>query len=86
MINAFETVIEMKNMKTYLPEIFQLLAGAGVMALLLYLGALSEGWVALLCFLATGVVYTGWYRVLLQLARRILGCDEDDEDRPFFPG
>jgi hypothetical protein len=73
-------------MKPYLPEIILLLVGAGVMALLLYLGALSEGWVAVLCFLGTAVVYTGWYRVLLKLARRILGCEEDDEDQPFFPG
>jgi len=66
--------------------IIQLLVGLGVMALLLYLGATSEGWLALLCFLGLAVVFHTWYAVLLRLARRKLGCNPDDDDQPFFPG
>lgn len=73
-------------MKSYLPAILTLLLGLVVMTGLLYLGALSGNWVAAVCFLAVGVIYCGWYRLLLQLARRVLGCEEDDDDRPFFPG
>ncbi len=73
-------------MRACLPEIILIVAGLGLMAGLLYLVALSEGWVRLPCILGTAVVYTGWYRVLLRLARRKLGVDEDDDDQPFFPG
>ena len=74
------------KIKAYLTEIILVVAGLGIMAGLLYLVALSEGWVRLACILGTAVVYTGWYRVLLRLARRELGVDEDDDDQPFFPG
>ncbi|MDP3182189.1 MAG: hypothetical protein Q8M54_05150 [Desulfobaccales bacterium] len=73
-------------MKAYLSEIILVVAGLGVMAGLLYLVALSESWVRLACILATAVVYIGWYQILLRLARRVLGVDEDDDDQPFFPG
>lgn len=73
-------------MKAYLPEIIQLVVGLLVMALLLFLGACSHGWVALLCFLGTAVVYFGWYHLLIKLARRVSGYPEDDDDQPFFPG
>ena len=52
----------------YLPEIVLLVVGLGVITLLLYLTALSSGWVMLLGILATAVVFTGWQKVLLDLA------------------
>ncbi len=73
-------------MKTSWQDLFLLIAGVLVMIQLLYLGAASEGWLSLLCFLGTAVVYTGWYRHLLSLARRMMGGDIDDDDTPFFPG
>jgi hypothetical protein len=74
-------------MKSYLPAVLTLILGLVVMAGLLYLGAMSRNWVALACYLAVAVVYYGWYRQLLQLARRVLGINEDeDDDQPFFPG
>lgn len=73
-------------MNTMWQDIMILVVGVVVMALLLFLGAASQGWVSLLCFLGAGVVYTGWYRHLLSLARRKLGGDIDDDDTPFFPG
>ncbi|OPX21034.1 MAG: hypothetical protein BZ151_00930 [Desulfobacca sp. 4484_104] len=74
-------------MRKYLPDVIILVVGLGVMVLLLYLGALSEGWVALVCFLAVAVVYHGWYQHLLRLARRSWGGDEDEfDDQPPFPG
>lgn len=69
----------------YLPEIILLVLGLPIMALLLYLAALSEGWLALLCILGTAVVYTGWQRTLLNLGWRIAGKDPDDFDF-HFPG
>jgi len=63
-----------------------LVIGLVVMAGLLYLGALSQNWVAPVCYLAVAVVYYGWYSQLLLLARRILGSPEEDDDQPFFPG
>lgn len=74
------------KMKAYLADILLIVAGLGVMAGLLYLVAVSEGWVRLACILATAVVYFGWYRSLLNLARRFFGLDEKDDDEPFFPG
>jgi hypothetical protein len=75
-------------MKTYLPAVLTLVLGVVVMAGLLCLGAMSQNWVAPVCYLAAAVVYYGWYRQLLQLARRVLGVGEGDEDddQPFFPG
>jgi len=73
-------------MKSYLPAVLMLVIGLVVMAGLLYLGALSQNWVAPVCYLAVAVVYYGWYRQLLLLARRVLGCEEEDDDQPFFPG
>jgi hypothetical protein len=74
-------------MKSYLPAVLTLVLGVLVMAGLLLLGAMSQNWVAPVCFLAVAVVYYGWYRLLLHLARRVLGVEEDeDDDRPFFPG
>jgi len=73
-------------MKTSLQDVILLVAGLLIMMLLLYLGAASHGWVSLLCFLATALVYSGWYRHLIALARRNMGGDIDDDDTPFFPG
>jgi len=73
-------------MKTYLPAVLTLLLGVVVMAALLILGALSQNWVAPVCYLAAAVVYYGWYRQLLNLARRVLGINEEDDDQPYFPG
>ena len=69
----------------YLPEVIQLVVGLAVMAILLYLTALSEGWVSLLCILATAVVYFGWQKTLLLLGWRLAGKDPDDFDF-HFPG
>jgi hypothetical protein len=72
-------------MKAYLPEILLLVVGVLVMALLLYLGAASQGWVALLCFLAAAVVYHSWHRQLLILGQKILGKNLDSNGGN-FPG
>jgi hypothetical protein len=72
-------------MRAYLPEIVQLVAGAVFMAVLLYLVAVSDGWLALLCILGAAVVYTGWHRALIQLGWRLAGRDPDDFDC-HFPG
>ena len=61
-------------MRKNLPDIFLLTVGLLVMALLMYLIALSHGWIT-------------WYRHLVNLAFRNLGVDPDDEDDlPSFPG
>ena len=52
----------------YLPDIVLLVVGLPVMAFLLLLGGLIEGWVALACFLGAAVVYFGWWRTMLNLA------------------
>ncbi|MEW6387836.1 MAG: hypothetical protein AB1491_10020 [Thermodesulfobacteriota bacterium] len=72
-------------MKSYLPDIFLLIVGVLVMVLLLYLGAVSEGWVALLCFLATAVVYHTWQVQLIRMGQKALGKDID-LDGGHFPG
>jgi hypothetical protein len=69
----------------YLPEIALLVAGLPIMALLLYLTALSEGWVSLACILGLAVVFTGWHRTLISLGWRLAGKDPDDFDF-HFPG
>ena len=64
-----------------------LTVGLLVMALLMYLIALSHGWISLLCILALAVVWITWYRHVVNLAFRNLGVDPDDEDDlPSFPG
>jgi len=69
------------NMRAFLPEIIQLVVGLVLMTVLLYLGALCEGgWLALLCFLGAAVVYTGWWRALIQVGWRLAGKDPDDID------
>ena len=74
-------------MRKNLPDIFLLTVGLLVMALLMYLIALSHGWVTLLCILALAAVWITWYRHLVNLAFRNLGVDPDDEDDlPSFPG
>lgn len=74
-------------MRKNLPDIFLLTVGLLVMALLMYLIALSHGWVTFLCILALAVVWITWYRHLVNLAFRNLGVDPDDEDDlPSFPG
>lgn len=74
-------------MRKYLPDVFLLTVGLLVMALLMYLIALSHGWVTLLCILSLAVVGISWYRHLINLAFRSLGVDPDDEDDlPSFPG
>jgi hypothetical protein len=73
--------------KKYLPDLFLLGVGLLVMALLIYLIALSQGWVSLVCVLALGLVWISWYRHLLNLALKSLNVDPDDEDDlPSFPG
>jgi hypothetical protein len=73
--------------KKYLPDVFLLVVGLLVMALFLFLIALSHGWVSLLCILALAVVWITWYRHLVNLAFKGLGVDPDDEDDlPSFPG
>ncbi len=69
----------------YLPDIILLVVGLLVMAFLLILGAMSEGWVALACFLGVAVVHFGWWGTLLNLAWRHAGKDPDDFDF-HFPG
>lgn len=75
-------------MKKYLPDFFMLTIGLLVMALLLYLIALTlGGWLSLLGILALAVVWIGWYKHLLRLSFQSLGVDPDDEDDlPSFPG
>lgn len=70
----------------YLPDIVLLVAGVPIMALLLILGALSETWVALACYLGAAVVYTGWHRALINLGWRVAGKNPDDVDDYHFPG
>jgi hypothetical protein len=73
--------------RKYLPDVFLLTVGLLVMALLMFLTALSHGWISLLCILALVVVWITWYRHLVNLAFRSLGVDPDDEDDlPSFPG
>jgi hypothetical protein len=73
--------------KKYLPDVLLLVLGLLVMALLMYVIAMSQGWISLLGILALAVVWTGWYRHILLLAYRNLGVDPDDEDDlPSFPG
>jgi glycerol uptake facilitator-like aquaporin len=67
-------------MMKYLPDIALLVLGLLVMALLLWLGAMSENWVALACFLGVAVVYFGWHRTLVNLMWRTAGKDSDDFD------
>jgi glycerol uptake facilitator-like aquaporin len=64
----------------YLPDIALLVVGLLVMAFLLWLGAMSENWVALACFLGVAVVYFGWHRTLVNLMWRTAGKDPDDFD------
>jgi glycerol uptake facilitator-like aquaporin len=64
----------------YLPDIILLVVGLVVMVLLLWLGAMSENWVALACFLGVAVVYFGWHRTLVNLMWRTAGKDPDDFD------
>ncbi len=72
-------------MKDYLPDIILLIVGLGVMVFLLYLTAVSEGWVQLACILGTAVVYFGWNGALLRVGWRLSGKDPDDFDF-HFPG
>ncbi len=69
----------------YLPEIILLVIGLPIMVFLLYVAAVSEGWVALAAIVATAVVYTGWQGTLLSLGWRLAGKDPDDFDFR-FPG
>jgi glycerol uptake facilitator-like aquaporin len=64
----------------YLPDIILLVVGLVVMVILLYLGAMSENWVAPACFLAVAVVYFGWHRTLVNLMWRTAGKNPDDFD------
>lgn len=72
-----------------MPDVFMLAVGLLVMALLLYLIALTlGGWLSLLGILGLAVVWIGWYRHVVRLAFQSLGVDPDDEDDdlPSFPG
>jgi len=75
-------------MRKYLPDFFLLALGLLVMALLIYLIAVTQGgWLSLVGILALAVVWIGWYRHLIRLALQSLGVDPDDEDDlPSFPG
>jgi hypothetical protein len=77
-------------MKSNAADILTLVLGVLVMALLLLLGALSEGWIALLCFLAVAVVYHTWLRHLVLFVQRLseIDLEEDDngdDDQDIFP-
>ncbi len=72
-------------MKAHLPDIILLVAGLFFMVFLLYLGAISESWVALPCYLGAAVVYTGWHRALINWGWRLAGKDPGDHDF-HFPG
>ncbi len=74
----------------YAADIFVLIFGLLVMILLLFLGALSEGWVALLCFLGVAVVYHTWFRHLVGFVARTADLEvrfdsEEDDDQDIFP-
>lgn len=73
-------------MKSYLPTVLMLIIGLGVMAGLLYLGAMSRNWVAPLCFLGVAVVFHTWMVQLVLLLRPDWGQGDKDDDRPIFPG
>jgi hypothetical protein len=78
-------------MKAYLADIILLVLGVPIMALLLLLGALSQNWVALPCFLGVAVVYHTWFFHLIKVVQRACGVDlsrfddEEDDDEPRFP-
>jgi hypothetical protein len=77
-------------MKAYAGDLLALVLGVLVMALLLLLGALSEGWIALSCFLAVAVVYHTWFRHLFLFVQRLSDVDLDvddngDDDQDIFP-
>ncbi|MDI6854438.1 MAG: hypothetical protein QME75_12635 [Deltaproteobacteria bacterium] len=77
-------------MKAYAADILTLVLGLLVMALLLLLGALSESWIALPCFLAVAVVYHTWFRHLVLFVQRLSDIDlevedKDDDDEDIFP-
>jgi hypothetical protein len=72
-------------MKTYLPDVILLVCGVPMVGLLLYLGAMSEGWLPPLCYLGAAVIFTGWQRTLITLGWRLSGKDPDDIDF-HFPG
>ena len=69
----------------YLPDLILLVVGLLVMAFRLILGALSDGWVALACFLGVAGGVFGWWRTLVNLMWRHAGKDPDDFDF-HFPG
>jgi uncharacterized membrane protein len=73
-------------MKSHLPTVLMLIIGLVVMAGLLYLGALSQNWVAPLCFIAVAVVFYTWLVQLVLLVRPKWGQGDKDDDRPIFPG
>ncbi len=68
-----------------LPDLILLVIGVPLMALLIYLVAMSDGWVTLLGILGLAVVYTGWQRTMINLGWRLAGKDPDDFDF-HFPG
>lgn len=78
-------------MRGFVPEILFLVLGVACMALLLILGALSRGWIALLCFLGVAVVYHTWFRHLIKFVLESSNIemdrleDDDDEDEDIFP-
>lgn len=77
--------------KGYAADFILLTLGVLVMALLLFLGALSEGWVALLCFLGAAVVYHTWFRHLVRFVARTADLEvefdryDDNDDQDIFP-
>jgi hypothetical protein len=64
----------------YLTDIILVVVGLLVMAFLLILAAMSQGWVALACIIGLAVVHFGWWRSFLRLGWRLAGKDPDDHD------
>lgn len=75
--------------KSLLSDLLVVVLGVLCMALLLILGALSKGVVALLCFLGTAVVYHTWFRYLIHFIQRVshveLDQDDNDNEDDIFP-
>jgi hypothetical protein len=73
--------------REYLRDVFLLTVGLLVMAQLIYLIALSQGWGCFLGILALAMVWISDYRHLLNLAFKNPGVEPDDEENlPSFPG
>lgn len=84
---GIKTSLFPETVQKYLPDLLLLLLGLGVMALLLYLIASSNGFLALLGIIGLAVVWCGFHRHLIRMLYRQLGVEpEDEDDLPSFPG